>query len=337
MKPAGHRTFVVGLISLLAFAMPAFTAAQVIVQTSQILPPGANTCPILTTQGIVAHVRDGALHSFDVTVGNPTYVAVLAQVGDQTLPFRYMTRFNHGGGFLRHHVDMDTTTIHGAIPVTLTLLSSPAGSPTCISIISFSVAPDGTIVAPGVSGGSVPQTTGGTPHVSMKPTTGGTSQQPTSSYATTSTSTSVSPIDGGVVARLQSLCKGNGALQLWFLLLAIYVVIAALTALAKPPLAQKSPWVPLGLILAPLVVLLCFWYFAPTCRAAGWIPAASIIIAVAALLVAFREQNPGIKVIPLPPAKPAGTSGAAAKPSTQTPMVTKGTASDAKPSMAKAK
>lgn len=93
-------------------------------------------------------------------------------------------------------------------------------------------------------------------------------------------------------------------MQLWFLLLAIYVVIAAFTALAKPPLSQRSVALPLTLILVPLVLLLGLWYFAPGCRAAGWVPAASVIIAIAGLLVAFRDQNPAVKIIPLPPAQP---------------------------------
>jgi hypothetical protein len=100
------------------------------------------------------------------------------------------------------------------------------------------------------------------------------------------------------------MCTGNNSLQLWFLLLAIYVVIAALTALARPPLAQKAFWVPLVLILVPLVLLLGLWYFVPLCRTAGWVPAVSVIIAIAALLVAYRDQNPSVTVIPLPAAKP---------------------------------
>lgn len=309
------RTALASATVSLALLVPGISSAQAMVQTAQLLPiGGANTCRPVTTQGIVAHTQEGALHSFDVTIGDPSYVAVYAQVGDQALPFRYMTRFNHGGGFLRHHVDLNTTPIRSGIPVSLTLLSSPPGAPTCLTVISFTVGANGTILAPGAvttpttppastNGGS----TTGAPTAPSKPAA---PAKPTAPEAPAATS---GPVTAGPIARVQSLCEGNGATQLWFLLLAVYIVIAALTALAKPPLAQKSIWMPLALILVPLAALLVLWIFAPSCRAAGWIPALSIIVAVAALLAAFREQNPGIKVIPLP----------AAKPSTKTPMVTK--------------
>jgi hypothetical protein len=267
-------------------------SAQAITQTAQILPLGGNSCALLPISAITAHVVDGALHSFDITVGNASYVAVLAQVGGETLPFNYVTRYNHGGGMLRHHIDVNTTPTRGALPVSLTLLSSPPGSPTCLSVISFSVGSSGQILAPGMSSGAMPpvtsKPTGGTGATTGSGSTGGktsggkgtTTTKPTTTAPTTTVAT---PTDGGLFARLQSLCAGNGALQLWFLLLAIYIVIASLTALAKPPLAQKATWVPAAAILAPLVLLLGFWLFAPTCRAAGWIPAVSVIIAIAAL------------------------------------------------------
>jgi hypothetical protein len=115
-----------------------------------------------------------------------------------------------------------------------------------------------------------------------------------------------SAVPATIGSRIQGLCEGNNALQLWFLILAIYVVIAALTALAKPPLAEKSPIIPLALILTPLVLILGFWYFAPACRAAGWVPAVSVIIAIAGLLVAFREEEGMPPIITLPAAKPNG-------------------------------
>lgn len=317
------RKALTGTVVSIALLLPGISAAQAVVQTAQLLPiGGANTCRVVTTQGIVAHVREGDLHSFDVTIGDPSYVAVYAQVGDQALPFRYMTRFTHGGGFLRHHVDLDSTRIGSGIPVSLTLLSSPPGAPTCLTVISFTVGADGSILAPGAvttpttpSSPTSGSSTGGAPSAPAKPTA---PTKPTAPEAPAATS---GPVTAGPTARMLGLCEGNGATQLWFLLLAVYVVIAALTALAKPPLAQKSIWMPLALILVPLVALLALWIFAPACRAAGWIPALSIIVAIAALLAAFREQNPGVKVIPLP----------AAKPSSKTPMVTKAAASSTEP------
>lgn len=313
MKRSTQRAFAIGIISLVALGMPAAASAQALSKTVQVLPPGGTGCPQIPVTAIVAHTNEGALHSFDVTVQDPAYVAVLAQVGTQAVPFRYMTRFNHGGGFVRHHVDMDSTRIGNALAVSLTLLSSPVGSPTCLSVISFSVSPNGQILAPGATSTvtPAPSNTGGTKVPGKVIVTPGKSPVATG----TATTTEPSPVAGGVVTRFKALCEGNGGLQLWFLLLAVYIVIAALTALSKPPLAEKSVGLPLTLILVPLVLLMGFWLLAPSCRAAGWIPAVAILTAGAALLVAFREQHPGLKIISLP----------AAKPSANTPMVSKST------------
>ncbi len=311
---AARKAFVVGLVSILAFAAPSFAAAQASVQTLQLLPLGSNNCPLVVTQGVVAHVRDGELHSFDVTIADPTYVAVLGQVGSEGVPFRYMTRFNHGGGFLRHHVDVETTRIGTGVPVSLTLLSSPPASPTCMTVISFTVAADGSIHAPGAVTAPVPTSptgnSGGSDGGSGTPAQPSAPVKPVAPTAPSTSTTNGGSIDGGVVSPIRGLCEGNGAIQLWFLLLAIYVVIAALTALSKPPLAERNYWLPFGLVLVPLVLLLSFWVVFPTCRTTGWVPVAAIIIATASLLVAYREQNPGVKIIPLPAAKPSSNTPA---------------------------
>lgn len=312
MKQA-RMAFVSGVVATLAFALPLSASAQAVVQTVQLLPPSTtNTCPVVTTQGIVAHIVDGAVHSFDVTIGNPTYIGISAQVGADSVPFNYMTRFSHGGGFVRHHVDLYTTPIGTGLPISLTLLSSPQGSPTCLTVVSFTVAPDGSIQAPGFTTTPAPSaTTGGSvstgkPLPVKQPSSGGT--------AGATTTTPDEEVGPGIGARIQGLCSGNSSTQLWFLLLAVYVVIAALTALARPPLAIDKFWAPLVAILVPLVLLLLFWYFAPMCRAGGWVPAVAIVIGIVALIVAFRDQESLVRVISLP----------AAKPSPNTPVVTKG-------------
>lgn len=335
MKPSAHKALAIGVISFVAFMMPASAAAQAITNTTQVLPPGGTGCPVLPINAIVPHVSNGALHSFDVTLANSSYVALLAQVGGEGIPFNYITRFSYGSGVVRHHVDVQTTPIRGAVTVSLILLSSPPGSPTCLSTISFGVSPTGTVLAPGATTGTM-----GTPvkpPAQSSPSTGVTSKPGTTAgastttsgtkgtvTATSATSTVRSPVDTGLAARLQSMCAGNNSLQLWFLLLAVYVVIAALTALARPPLAQRALWIPLVLILVPLVLLLGLWYFVPSCRAAGWVPAVSVIIAIAALLVAFRDQNPSVKVIPLPAAKPKDApkpAASASAPKAATPAL----------------
>lgn len=310
MKPSAHIALATGIITaLVAFAAPGSAAAQAVSSNAQVLPPGGSGCTTLPINAIAAHVVDGALHSFDVTIGDASYTAILAQVGGEGVPFNYMTRFNHGSGMVRHHIDLQTTPIRSSLPVSIVLLSSPQGSPTCLTTISFSVSPSGAVLAPGASTGvtNIPQSTSTGGSTSSGSSGGssvtGSTGTPGTVVATSSATTAGSPVQSGFVARLQNMCTGNNALQLWFLLLAIYVVIAALTALARPPLSQRSVALPLVLILVPLVLLLGLWYFVPSCRAAGWVPAVSVIIAIAALLVAFRDQNPAVKIIPLPPAK----------------------------------
>ena len=325
MKRLTHKAFAVGVLSLVAFAVPFGASAQAITKTIQVLPPGGTGCTTLPVAAIVSHVQEGELHSFDITIQDPSYVAVLAEVGTEAIPFRYMTRFNHGGGFIRYHVDINATQITSPLTINLTLLSSPAGSPTCLSIISFSVSRDGLVLAPGVTDVSapIPSVPSGSAGTTI-PREAGVALGKIPAATDTATSTDSSPVLGGAVSRIKSLCEGNGALQLWFLLLAVYIVVAALTALAKPPLAQKSVVLPLSLILVPLVLLLAFWLFAPSCRAEGWIPAVSIMVAIIALLVAFREQNPGLKIISLPPAKPSTNTPAISKSTSPVPVETKG-------------
>jgi len=320
MNKSSRQIFAATLIALFACVTPGFAAAQATVQTLQVLPPGGSGCSALPLQGVTAHVLDGALHSFDVTLGDASYVAVLAQVGNEAIPFRYMTRFNHGSGIVRTHVDLNTTPINGSLPVSMTFLSSPVGQPTCLSIVSFSVSPSGVVsgntsvpamTIPAISNptsGGTSGTTGDKAVVRPRPTTstGSGTGKVTTVASTSATTTVLGTVDKstGWASRIQAMCAGNGAFQLWFLLLAVYIVLVALTALARPPLAQRSVAIPMTLILAPLFVLLSFWYLVPICRAAGWIPAIAILAAIAGLLVAFREQNPGIRVISLPAAKP---------------------------------
>ncbi|MHB1086710.1 MAG: hypothetical protein ACYCZ0_03105 [Minisyncoccota bacterium] len=325
MKRLTHKAFAVGIVSFVAFAVPFSASAQAVTKTIQVLPPGGVGCQALPVTSVVPHVQEGELHSFDITVQDPSYVAVLAEVGSEAIPFRYMTRFNHGGGFIRHHIDINAARITNPLSVSLTLLSSPVGSPTCLSIISFSVSQDGQVLAPGTTSVGSPTVTV-TSHTVDTTAPRGTGAVPgkTPVATDTATSTDSSPILKGAITRIKGLCDGNGTLQLWLLLLAVYIVIAALTALAKPPLAQKSVVLPLSLILVPLVLLLAFWLFAPSCRAEGWIPAVSIMVAIIALLVAFREQNPGLKIISLPPAKPSTNTPAISKSTSPVPVETKG-------------
>lgn len=294
------------VLTSVLFALPGYAAAETsLSKTTQLLPPGGNACPAMIVDNAVLYIYNNELDSFDVIIRDASYVAVSGQVGEKTIPFRYMTRFSEGSG-VRIHVDVDAVSISKDLPVQLTLLSSPQGQPTCLSVVGFTVA--------GTGKGSAAHT-GSTSTGQGKTTThtDKTPQTPSKPVATSSTSTPGTA--GSILPTVpSSICSGNGSLQLWFLILAIYIVIVALTALAQPPLTQRSSAIPLALILVPLVGLIAFWYFAPACRAAAWIPTVALLAAIAGLLAAFREQNPNLTVIPLPAAKtPAPKATAAVK------------------------
>ncbi|MBV9159571.1 MAG: hypothetical protein JO019_03190 [Candidatus Kaiserbacteria bacterium] len=143
-------------------------------------------------------------------------------------------------------------------------------------------------------------------------TAGGTK---TSGSSTSASSTYTAP------GFMSDTCSRSGAYQLWFILLAIFVLLTAFAAFSQPPLAQKSPAIPVALILIPLILLIGFWYFAPMCRAATWIPVVLLIIAIAGLLVAFRESREAmlpmlLNATPTPPAVKAE----APKPVPQKPV-----------------
>lgn len=121
-----------------------------------------------------------------------------------------------------------------------------------------------------------------------------------------STAASSAPpiVGGGVQNALSRLCTAAGPYQLWFILLALFMVGVGLVAFAEPPLARKSVELPAALILVPLVLLLLFWYVTPACRVAIWIPIVLLIAAAVALIAAYREKAPMGKIVQLPAAKP---------------------------------
>src|SRR6185369_38248 len=59
----------------------------------QILPPATGkTCAQVTYTDVQAHIYNGNLDSFDVTVSDPSYVAISTSVANAPIPFNYITR-----------------------------------------------------------------------------------------------------------------------------------------------------------------------------------------------------------------------------------------------------
>jgi hypothetical protein len=87
------------------------------------------------------------------------------------------------------------------------------------------------------------------------------------------------------------ICTGNNVYRLWFILLAVYIVIVAVVVFAEPWFLEGSVIGSTAAILVPLILLLAFWYFSQACRAASWIPVAACVIAIVGLFLAFREYE----------------------------------------------
>ena len=286
---------VVGVLALAGFALPTpVHAAHINVQTVQAIPAGGSGCSVLPVQNVVPYIYDNELNSYDIVIADPSYVAVLGTEGDVGTPFNYITRRVNPDGTVLIHVDTPSIAIYGSLPINLTLLSAQTGRPVCLSVISFSVL-----------GNAVPPR-----HV---PTPAGTNTSVPKPAATTtsvsSTSSTTTVVAGSVVGglfqeRLARICAGNGALDIWFLIITLYLLGVAVVALAEPPYAKRDPWLPAALILVPLVILLGAWYLVAVCRAAIWIPLVLSVIAIVALAVAYVEQKTVSRIIQLPAAKP---------------------------------
>lgn len=293
-----------GILTFAAYALPAFaSAAPANVQTQVLIPQGSATCAALTVQSVTPYVYDNALNSFDVTVSDPSYVSVLGSAGNTGIQLNYMTRRMNPDGSLRIHIDLPTTPIDSSLPVTLTLLSAVSGQPVCISVISFAVLGNPAPSTPAAN--PVSSNTGATSGGGSVSSQGSTAASASPSSTTSSVTPATAPVvGGGLQSALSRACSAAGLYQLWFILLALYMVAVGLTAFAEPPLARRNAQLPAALILVPLVLLLGFWYLAPACRVATWIPFVLIVAAAIGLLTSYREKAQVASIINLPAAKP---------------------------------
>ena len=155
MKQVGFSTYqlfsLVLAATALTFLLTALptraSALEVASQTAQVLPVGGNSCAPVSVANFTPYVYDGALHSFDFTISDPSYVALMGSVGNTSIPFSLMTRRVDASGVLRVHVDIGTTPIRGTLPIKVTLLSSRTGSPVCLTVASMSLG-SGPVVVP---------------------------------------------------------------------------------------------------------------------------------------------------------------------------------------------
>jgi len=310
-------------IVLAAFPLKAF-ALDASTQTRQVLPVGGNACAQVSATNFIPYVYDGALHSFEFTVSDPSYVAIQGSVGNTLIPFNLMTRKADASGAVRIHVDVQPTPVSGGLPVTVTMLSARSGSPVCMTVVSAN-AVSGLSVIPYTPVVTAPPTQStvsapAKPVVTAAPKPVSSSPVPTTQKVlTTSTAT------GSVVSTFQNpfrnMCTSDAsAYRLWLILLVLYMLIVGALLWAEFPMSvpwARTPERIATIILALLLLLLAFWYFSISCRAALWMPLVAFLVAVLGLLAAFwnhprvtqllliqEKKNTTPNVIVTPPAKP---------------------------------
>ena len=283
-------------------AFPSAVAAEVVsVQTRELLQ-GSSSCAPLSAYDFTPYIYDGALHSFEFTIPDSSYVALSGTAGDTSIPFQFMTRRGGSSSSLRVHVDIQTAPIPGRLPLSVTLLSAKGGGPVCMStvVMAASSSSQTTLppVAPTVPAQTPTQTTN-TPSGSSISDTGNIPQK-NRTLATTSSSTAESSSTSTAVSFLTSIqnkivesCAPMGsALRLWMILLAMYLAVVAVAVLAQTPaLRTYSIGQRTATILTPLILLLAFWYFTESCRATPWVPLAAILIAAVGLLALYRDDS----------------------------------------------
>lgn len=294
--------------------IPTFASAgEVVVGTVQLLPPGGANCQPLAVVNVTPYIYDGALHSYDVTVADPSYVAISTSVGNTAISMRQMTRRINTLGQARTHVDVQTTPIYGSLPVNMTLISAASGQPVCMSVVSFNV--EGSAVMPPAPGSG--STTGGTGTGVGGTATGGTATGTATGSGTgtgtgtatgsgmgTGTAGTTGEEPGSWTSFVNAVCSStNTSLQLWFVLLTVFLLITAAVAISEPSLMNRSLYLPGILIGIPLLVLLAFWLAVPDCRGAYWVPILALIVALGGALYAYRQRPEIANIIQLPPAK----------------------------------
>ncbi len=302
-------------------ASAAEVSASSSAQTVQLLPPNVgNICPQMATPIFKAYVYDNAVNSFDVTIADPSYVAIAGSVGETQIPFNYITRFVDASGILHMHVDTPTVSMHKAAPVTLTLLSVRQDKTVCAATISATLpgsgapAPESPSYSPSSSPSSSSsdhQSAGTGTYTHPKGTEGNTDtgKPVVTGGNLTDHATKESVIAAtGMKNTLAKVCATtSGATRLWTVLLAIYLLIVAATILAQPTTkASDQSSVLLGAaIIIPLLALFGVWGTAAECRIGMWAPVAAIFIAAVGFALGFRRHPQFSKTsTPVQPSKP---------------------------------
>ena len=293
----GIFTFTIGIV-FAVFAVVNPVEAATAVSVDQVLPPQGESCAVLGATDIRTFIYDGALHSFEIGVSDPSYVAVAAQVGEQTVPFNQITRHLDGSGNLTLHVDVATTPLVSDTPVSITLMAVQQGNITCVATVSSIIAAQEPGTVP-INRPAVPaddyvylrQDTVHEPVVTSAPGQGpgqpATEEKP------------LKPVPSLVTAThaLGDACKTTtGASKLWTVLLVLYAIFVALLAYLRRGHEHESPW-SIPLTVLGFLGLLLLWYLSAACRTGAWAPISATIIACLGLIAMTFEEDPKGEVL----------------------------------------
>lgn len=307
MRASSTLPFTLGMaaVMVLAYFTPfAANAAQVTAQTVQLLPPGLNVCQPIVTPEFKEYVYEGELHSFDLYVLDPSYVAVAVSVGETELPFTFITRSFDASGKLRMHVDTPSIPLQETHPIVLTLISSLPGSPTCMTQVMVQLDGEQSFSAtqkahqPAVSKQTIqPKKISVAPQMKQQGIEKKQAGKAASDSVLDGVATGTSVAQMGT---LEKICEtSGGAARLWTILLAVYFLIIAATILALPegrPSTQSSVLLAIA-IGGPLLVLLSVWKAAPSCHAGAWTLVTALLIAGTGIILGFRYHPSVAKLL----------------------------------------
>ncbi len=295
---------------LLGLLVSPISAAANTVQPVQILPPGSGkTCAPVTLSDIQAHIYNGYLDSFDVTISDPSYIAISTSVNNSVVGLNYVTRWAHADGSIKMHVDLQSIRMNKDVPIAITFMATRAdasgNSITCLFNVPASI---GAVQIQSVGGTAGQVSTGsgqGTGQGQVRPIQVPPTTPPTARpVSTTDTPTPIGTGSGtasatgtnnpGVVAAMSSLgnlCTDGGSARLWIVLLVLFALFTFTLSVRRLEATTNVRDWNIGLILAVFVGLLIFWYTSAVCRAGPWAPALATLITIVGLLYSMLKSD----------------------------------------------
>lgn len=301
------RGYLAGFAATALFSLAPLAAhADVAIHVDQVVPPQGESCAVLGATEIMPYIYDGALHSFDVTVSDPSYVVLSAEVGGASVPFSQVSRWFDQAQGVRMHVDIESRYLLNDTPITVTLMSAHSGpqGATCIATITSVVpAVSGAAIPAGPAAPSEPQPTVHAPQTQAgypwSHITYGSKPKPAAPVPVKPATSSATSAPALVTAihSLGDLCTAqSGPAKLWIVLLVLYAIFVWFLVSQKRGAGESRDW-SVALVVAAFLGLLFFWYISAACRTGSWAPILATIIACAGLIALTQSEGKGTDLL----------------------------------------